>query len=363
MIIVLDTNIVHSDFLMKSGRFAILLDYIQKTQSRILMPKIVWDELASTYERELRAHMDKYFSSKDKLSRILPKSQVPEFTISVEDEVSAFRQHLKDTLRVEDEEIFDYKESYLHDVLDRAMRRRRPCTEKGEEIRDAVLWHSVLDIADESPDKTVIFISRNTKQFAEADGVLHPDLVQDCADRGVTVKYLVSLDDFAKQHAIHIEFISRDWLLASIDTDAILKAGREVITEWFAKTRLDNELSSAYTRYDVEQSSTGYFNCTQGTLDVDSFYVYEMADGSYRVEAIYTGEVEVECETEKVIRKEEYDYDFISDFSSENYEYSPIRRYRSTVETEYVYIYPEVYLNLEIIVRDKSVESWKVVGV
>ncbi len=348
---------------MKSGRFAILLDYAHKTQSKFIMAKIVYDELTATYERELLNRINKFLRAKGSLAAALVQSQLPEISISTDSEVAFYLQHLKNTLGVKDEEIFDYKESYLHDVIERAIRRKRPCTERGEEIRDAVLWHSILDIALESPEKAVIFISHNTKQFTLGDDALHPELVQDCANLGVTVKYFTSLDSFAKQHAINIEFLTKDWLLASINTDEVLEVAYAVI-ESYAAESLDYKLanSDSFSRYDEVRSPTGYFNPTQGSLEIESYYVYEMTDGSLRVEATFTGEVEVECEVEKVTRKEDYDFEPEFNYSAGAYELLPTTRYRSEVKAEYIYVYPEVSLNLEIIVRDKSVESWKIVG-
>ncbi len=83
-------------------------------------------------------------------------------------------------------------------------------------------------------------------------------------------------------------------LLPSADLSEIIGA--------FAERRLERKLSDSFLDED-EASSTGYFNPTQGTLEVEKFYVYEMSDGSLRVEATFTGEIEVECEVEKVKRK------------------------------------------------------------
>jgi hypothetical protein len=324
------------------------------------MPKIVYDEVAATYERELLNRLNQFAKAKGSLTAALAKTRLPNIEIIPESEVSSYLNHLKEILGIKDGEIFDYKESYLHDVMDRAIRRKRPCTDRGEEIRDAILWHSVLDIAQESPDKTVIFISQNTKQFSQGDGTLHPDLLRDCSERAVTIKYFTSLDDFGKQHASIIEFINEEWLLASIDMDKVLGKAQKIV-EGYAERSLERKLSNSFNLYDEEWSSTGYFNPQQGSFNVETFYVYEMSDGSLRVEASFVGEVEVECEVEKRFRIEEYDYEYEYDFVSREYEYVPMtRHHRREVKYEYVYVYPEVSLDLEIIVRDKAVTSWKI---
>jgi predicted nucleic acid-binding protein len=352
MIIALDTNILHDDFLMKSGRFAVLLDYVQKTQSKIILPKIVYDELAATYERELRRRLNQFVRSRGALAALLQNS-LPELNLLVESETASYLSYVKEKLNIQDKDIFDYKESYLHDVLERAIHRRRPCTERGEEIRDAVLWHSVLDIAEETTDKTVIFISHNTKQFTLDENSLHPDLIEDYTKRNLTVKYFTSLDSFAKQHASNIEFITKEWLLSFIDVNAVIEGSRGII-ESYAEYRLSSLLPDG-------KSSTGYFKFIQGSLDVENYYVYEMSDGPLRVEVMLTGETEVECEVEKIVRKEEYDYDYEYDLATREYEYVPVTRYRSDAEYEYEYLYPVVYITLEVIVENKDVTEWKII--
>ena len=49
MDVALDTNEFLSDPPMQGVRFQTLLAYLRKTQSRLLIPKIVWDELIARY--------------------------------------------------------------------------------------------------------------------------------------------------------------------------------------------------------------------------------------------------------------------------------------------------------------------------
>ncbi len=353
MIIVLDTNVIHSDFLMKSVRFEILFDYVQKTHSKFIIPKIVYEELAATYERELQAREHQFVEAKRSLTALLTQTELPRSEISIESEVSSFLNHLKDKLNVTGEEFFDYKEVYFHDAVERAVRRKRPCTDRGEGMRDAILWRSVLDIASEAPEKTVVFISQNTKHFAQSEGILHSDLIQECSENGVAVKYFTSLDAFAKQHASSIDFINEEWVLASIDTCRVLEEASGII-EKNAESALDRLLSGSLFQHDEQRRPTGYFNPQYGssTLHLESFYVYEMSDGSLRIEATLTVEIEVECEFEKIKTKAYFTFGKIDP--------TAIRHF-GEVKTEYIYVYPEVSLNLEIIVRDKAAVSWKVI--
>jgi len=324
----------------------------------VVVPKIVYDELAAVYEREVVKRSVQFVRAKNSLTSILLKSKVPDVSITAKDEVNSYLEHVKRVLEVKDNEIFDYKESYLHDVVNRAINRRRPCTDRGEEIRDAILWHCVLDIAQETGDKRAILISNNTKQFADGTEDLHADLLQESGERGVTVKYFPSLDSFVKHHASQIEFITEEWILERISTDEILRRAPELI-ESLASIRLSDSL-------DDEEYPTGYINVTHASsLDLDTFYVYEMSDGSFRVEASFEGEIEAECEIEKVTTKEEYDYDW-SDayevtFSNGMYDFEPTIRTQRQLKSICKYVYPCVAITVDIIVREKAITQWHVV--
>lgn len=351
MIFILDTNIIESDFLLRSGKFAILLDYLRKTRSKVILPRIVYDELTANYEREIGKRLNQFLRAKGSLASILLKPTLPDANISAKDEVALYLEHIKRTLEVKDEEIFDYKESYLHDVINRAIHRKRPCTDRGEEIRDAILWHSVLDIAQEDVDKKAIFISNNTKQFTSGNEELHSELLEEASKRCVTIKYFTSLDSFAKHHASQIDFITKEWLLESISTDEVLEKAQDLI-ESLAEMKLSKSLNE-------EEYPTGYINITQASIDIDTFYVYEMSDGSFRIEASFKGEVEAECEVEKIIIQEAYDEDVT--FVNGMYNYEPIIRSKRQVKAVYKYIHPVISLTVDITVQDSSITRWEII--
>jgi len=69
-----------------------------------------------------------------------------------------------------------YKDEYLKEVINRSIKRIKPCSEKGEEFRDSLLWLTLLYIAEASENKMIVIISNNIKEFASDNGSLHPKL-------------------------------------------------------------------------------------------------------------------------------------------------------------------------------------------
>lgn len=354
MPIILDTNIIQEDFLMKSVRFDILIDYSKKTKNKIVIPEIVLDELRENYKRELLSKMHQYSRSKGSLEKILIDINVPDISIDIDKLVKEYIAHILSRLYVQEEDVFGYRDKYLRAVIKRAVQRKRPCSGSGEEIRDAVLWHSIIDIAKGDPDNFVIFISHNTKQFADKDQKLHPDLLIECEENEIYVAYHISLEEFAKQHAEPIEFITTEWISKQVDIKNVLKK---------IENEVESQASNDLIPYLADhQSPTGYFNLIQWSEQITSFYVYKMSDGSIRIEVEFSGEAEVECEVETISRKEFYDQNYevmISSSTSRGEEYTI--RNMSEVVTSFEYLYPQLYLTLDLVVENDKVVNLKVV--
>ncbi len=60
MLIVVDTNLLVADPALGTGPSAILLDYVHRTESRILLSDLVLDELVANRVRMLEAQWSKY---------------------------------------------------------------------------------------------------------------------------------------------------------------------------------------------------------------------------------------------------------------------------------------------------------------
>ncbi|MFZ2384740.1 MAG: PIN domain-containing protein [Candidatus Omnitrophota bacterium] len=134
------------------------------------------------------------------------------------------------------------KDEYLQEIVKRAIYRVKPCTERGEEFRDVLLWLTVLDIARLAKNDELIFISNNIHQFSDGKNSLHSDLFKETENAKLQIKYYQSLDQFIEAHAVKIDFITKDWLSSVLDVDIIDKEiikmlemiGEEKLLKWAA---------------------------------------------------------------------------------------------------------------------------------
>ena len=62
-------------------------------------------------------------------------------------------------------------------------------------------------------EKSVAFISNNSNEFASSDKTdLHPDLKAELAQKNLELKYYLNLDDFIKNHAERVDYITKEWI-------------------------------------------------------------------------------------------------------------------------------------------------------
>ena len=158
MNVILDTNIFAQDFLMNSASFGLLLDYLKKTGSKILMPLIVYQELGEVYRRELNTGSAQFERTSESLERVLIDATIPRIEIDVSSEVAKYLAFVRKKLNLHDKDIIPFKENYLGELVTRAITRVKPFSDRGEEFRDALLWLTVLDIAREANEETLALI-------------------------------------------------------------------------------------------------------------------------------------------------------------------------------------------------------------
>jgi hypothetical protein len=172
--VVLDSNAVLLDVRPTEAAWSRLVRASRQARVRIYLPEIVVDEL------------------------IAHRSSVPRPDVA--NAVAAVRalrdgtvdRHVERLLGGgESFEVVPYPTVPHREVAARALARRRPFDKLGHDgYRDVLVWESVLTVARAYPGGRVVLVSRNSKDFADADGGLHPDLRRDVAaiGQGATVE-------------------------------------------------------------------------------------------------------------------------------------------------------------------------------
>lgn len=354
MKIVIDTNILRQDFFLKSRRFEMLVDFISKTENQIVLPEVVHKEIVALYKRTL---LEKYgdllksYENFKELAIIPMEQKIPK--IEIDKQVDKFITNLEKRLRIK--KIIPINNNHLPNIVNRAINRIHPFTENKSEFRDALIWLCLLDLAQSEKEKTIIFISANTKDFSEKEGVLHSKLLEEAKAKGVNVLYFSSLDSFLKTKASKIEFITQEWLEKNLNF-VQLEEGFVAEMEVHNNDRLSELARDENSAFEQVSSIV---QCSNTWLN--DFYVYEMADGSIRVEAIFESELEVEFTTHEV-SKDDWSMDYVFNPLEGGFEIEPVYKKKVIKEAGYAYFYPIAEFEVHIIIKDGKIESTELVN-
>lgn len=308
MKIVLDSNIICSDYLMTGSKFQMLFDFAGKTENIIYVPQIAYEEILGKYRRKLTEDFLKIDTQQNHLQRILVD---PGLNNTSEDEIEQYidkyKQHLAEIMALNQIRSIQNSNDYLPEVVHRAVNQIHPFTKHRKEFRDVLIWLAVLDLAEGSDEKEVTIISLNSTDFSDNENQLHPDLQAEASKRGLSINLVSSLGKFLEQHATKIEFITKEWIEANTIQEEITDKIRAYIFEIESDDMVGNLRGHGFDFY-------GIFDAQIQDLELDCFYVYEMQDGSLRLEAEYCGVCDIEFETYH-INNEELSPEFWCNFS------------------------------------------------
>jgi hypothetical protein len=135
------------------------------------------------------------------------------------------------------------------------IKRIPPCSKKGEEFRDTIIWLNMLRYCQKHYAGCLIaFISGNKNEFAEKDNTLKQKLLEDVRRYGLDLEYFLAVPDFLAKHAIPIEGIDRNWINSRISMEAIRRFIQDTEALGNAKyyDTLGQEITLENENWDIE---------------------------------------------------------------------------------------------------------------
>lgn len=206
MIVVLDTTELFNDYWLRSARIRMLHEILQKAGARLIVPDVVVREFQRQYEKDVASAIEDVRRSQKKVNRLLPDGQ--SFSISkLPNQSALFEAHNQGFVKRLNEiggEVSTSDDLRVPDLLDRALRERRPFNGDGKKgFRDTLIWEHVLRLAS-AEDERVVLITKNAKDFAGDGDSLHPDLADDLDKRAIPrdrVSVVIGLNEFNGREA------------------------------------------------------------------------------------------------------------------------------------------------------------------
>jgi len=161
MRIILDSNVYVADFRMEGIAFSNLFDFIRKTRSTLVLPRIVREEVVHRYIERFTAQVRETGKSW-KLFRYLMLDHDPaEFQKpDLKYQVRELRKRLRTPVKgVAIQYCPDVSGVDINEVAIRGIRRIPPASLAGEELRDVIIWYQVLSVSKGAGDMTAFVTS------------------------------------------------------------------------------------------------------------------------------------------------------------------------------------------------------------
>ena len=171
MDIVLDTNILRADLLLRSKDFNAIQDYLERTDSLIYLPKIVIEEIQEIHSKTLNDRISKANNEINHINLAIVdnKTKLPQIKVNLEEENNKYIDFVKEKLKIRETSILDAKDSFLSEITNRAIKRIKPCGQDGQGFRDAIIWLTIKNFCATRLEKQIAFISNNDKDFSNSD--------------------------------------------------------------------------------------------------------------------------------------------------------------------------------------------------
>jgi len=193
--VVLDTSVLHKDYMLEKEELRELLDVAKRVGANVYFPKVVLEEHINHYNEDYHAHCEQLRVALDSFKR-LPFVDVSKF--SAPELGKPYSDILKEIVGSKNITIVDYPEVKTQRIMDRCLKKQKPFGGKDKDtgFKDVLIWETVLQML-KSGCKRIILVSGNHKDFADsATGSLHKDLVDDLMASGYdkeSVEYIPSI--------------------------------------------------------------------------------------------------------------------------------------------------------------------------
>lgn len=267
MNIVLDSNIFISDFIMKSPNWDALIDFVKRTDSQIIIPQVIIDEVDAAYKRTKEEYIDSYKKLIAKFSRIgLDITSHP-----LRSNFDKYSDFIKKQLKID---IYPYQNDSLPELCTRVIERKKPAKKDGKDFRDTIIWLSLKSLCATNSHKQIVFISENISDFGGENKLLHPNLQKECDEEKIHVEYYTSINSFLSKFSPTAKKIqntyTKKWIENNLDYDEIETQLKDILSD--ENWDIANEC--------LFESKAHYFKVKYiEDFNIENFYSYLLADG------------------------------------------------------------------------------------
>jgi hypothetical protein len=166
MQVILDTNIIVSDFYMRSSKFKFLFEFSKKLSFDILIPQVVLDEVINKYTEMFEKQFMVYDKSVIQLKPLLYGRNIDFLTFDSTMVIDEYKGFLNDLIESKKIQLIPYPKTSHRDIVLHELSGKKPFKENGTGYRDLLIIESIFEKYS-IPEESIVFISNNSRDFGE----------------------------------------------------------------------------------------------------------------------------------------------------------------------------------------------------
>ncbi len=284
MDVILDSNAYLSDLRMESIGFKNLFDYLRRTKSSLVLPRLVREETIAKYRHMLDVQAKKTAQAIENLNKlIISKNGAIPFTTPRS--IHTARQLRRRFSDLQEAGLIRYYSDVagvdVNDVFLRGVRRRRPASKEGEELRDVIIWLIAIQYAER--EKKQVALVTNDGGFWN-DTEIHEHLKDDVLQHKVNISLFRNIDDFIKSSAPEPRPIDGGlrWFLAVLAlADEISAATKKALSGW-------KSFFQPFTVRTTKLTSAKFSSGNEYEIDPDTKFVELAYEVSVAADLVFT---------------------------------------------------------------------------
>ena len=204
--IAIDSNALPDGWQLRSKTVKAFIQYLQSTNSRLLLSDVVRIEIEAKFKRECKSAVGDMDSALRRLRKL--GIQVPpdlDIEIVIAGALSTWEQDIAEILSPDIIERIPIDDNLMEEIVRRLAERIPPSSPAGEQFRDCVIWLSLLKYAQNNPShRPIILISNDKKSFSNDKISLRPELQAELKNQGLEISYYASLKNFLKDQNVEL---------------------------------------------------------------------------------------------------------------------------------------------------------------
>lgn len=309
MKVVLDSNILISDFWLKSPNFKILLESAKDEKIELFIPEIVLDEVINKFSQRINKAKIDINSEVNSFEKITNEK----LGIEVSDKIIVssilkFKKYLYKVIKQNKITIIPYPKTDHKYLAKKAMLCLKPFNTNEKGYRDCLIWENVKSLLSDGEERIatpeIIFLTNNNKDFTSVNNNLHDDLVLELEDINHDSESIIiypNLSEF-NEKVTKLELIQSTSFETKLINDEFWDFNLKSTIDKFLFKNFIGKILHNYEQYVPYANDSPTISTINDEYKIEKISVKKLNSKEYIVDVEFSLEVEVDFFMDK------YDY-------------------------------------------------------